>query len=65
MKKIHRILSYEPEGRVEYHLSEDEMKVMRKAVDLVLSAPDCEDSSDFMFEAIDLADELAKLEFPE
>lgn len=65
MKKIHRILSYEPEGRVEYHLSEDEMKVMRKAVDLVLSAPDCEDSSDFMFDAMDIAKELANIEFPD
>ena len=68
MKKITRILSYEPKPIVEYHLSEDEYQLVQKAVNLVLSSTglddDCEDDNGFVIAALDLAKELAEIEFP-
>lgn len=71
MKKITRIMSYEPEGRVEYHLSENEMKLVRMAVDLIHSSPDpaaepCDDpNNQFLTELFEASKKLRRLEFPD
>lgn len=65
MKKVTRIISYEPEPIIEYHLSYEEMQKVKLAVGLIMEASRYEDDRDFVLEATDLTEELVDLVFPD